>query len=105
MPSCTPAAAGSSTSSWGEVPPQQGGVIIPYLVSVAVRGGSGGVGANAANAASTSASSLTSASFGYADCLKWGYNSTIDIAGIKVSEAADILGLDLTQVRAARMRG
>jgi hypothetical protein len=80
------------------VPPAQGGVIIPYLVSVAVRGGSG-TAANAVNAAnSNSAASLTSASFGYADCLKWGYNSTIDVAGIKVSEAADILGLDLTQV-------
>ena len=39
-------------------------------------------------------------SFGYSSCLKWGYGGSIDVAAFNVQQAADVLGLDLTKVRA-----
>jgi hypothetical protein len=38
-------------------------------------------------------------SFGYSDCLKWGYNNSIQLAAFDAVQAADILGLDLARVR------
>lgn len=69
--------------SWGEVPPAQGGVIIPYL-------GSYNLTAGAVN--------RVGVSFGYSDCLKWGYADSIQLAAFDAVQAADVLGLDLTRV-------
>lgn len=79
--SATSAAGGS----WGEVPPAQGGVVIPYLGSY-----------NLSAAASTS--SKLGVSFGYSDCLKWGYSNDIQLAAFNAAQAADVLGLDLARV-------
>jgi hypothetical protein len=72
----------------GEIPTAQGGVVIPYLGSIELSG----------------SSTARSASFGYADCLKWGYRNSIMVAAFNASQAAGILGLDLTRVRVLRVR-
>ncbi|KAF8072527.1 hypothetical protein HT031_000187 [Scenedesmus sp. PABB004] len=76
----------STGSSWGEVPPAQGGVVVPYMGSYALDGG-GAAGAGG----------RPGASFGYADCLKWGYRDAIRLAAFDATQAADILGLDLAR--------
>jgi hypothetical protein len=75
-----------SGGSWGEVPPGQGGVVIPYLASydLVVKVGD---------------TNRFGVSFGYSDCLKWGYNNSIQLAAFDAVQAADILGLDLARVR------
>ena len=81
-----------SSGTWGEVPPQQGGVIIPYLVKVPIKAGTSN------QPGSPTSTSISSASFGFADCLKWGYNGTIDIAVLEMKKAASFLGVDLAEV-------
>jgi hypothetical protein len=88
----SPAADSVSSGTWGEIPPQQGGVIIPYLVKVPLKAGTTN------QPASQTSWSINTASFGYADCLKWGYNGTLDIAVVEVQKAATFLGLDIAQV-------
>jgi hypothetical protein len=59
-----------------------GGVIIPYLGTIDLTGVRPGKGAT----------------FGYSDCLKWGYDGTIKVAAFNATQAVGILGLDATQV-------
>lgn len=66
--------------AWGEVSTQSGGVIIPYLGSINLVTGARG------------------SSFGYSDCLKWGYEGSISVAAFNATQAVGILGLDLTRV-------
>lgn len=77
-------AAGAS-KAWGEVSPTTGGVVIPYLNAIDLTGLRPG----------------KTASFGYSDCLKWGYQDTIKVATFSATQAVGILGLDLTRVRSA----
>ncbi|KAF6263192.1 hypothetical protein COO60DRAFT_1635413 [Scenedesmus sp. NREL 46B-D3] len=70
--------------SWGEVPPGQGGVVIPYLASYDL-------------VATEGATNRFGVSFGYSDCLKWGYDNSIQLAAFDAVQAADILGLDLAR--------
>ncbi|GBF88369.1 hypothetical protein Rsub_01081 [Raphidocelis subcapitata] len=69
------------TGTWGEISPQQGGVVIPRLGKVWV---------------DDTGDALSGTSFGYSSCLKWGYAGSIDVAAFNVAQAADVLGLDLT---------
>jgi hypothetical protein len=64
------------------VSPTTGGVIIPYLNAIDLTGLRSG----------------KTASFGYSDCLKWGYQDSIKVAAFSATQAAGILGLDLTRV-------
>lgn len=77
--------------SWGEVAHAQGGVVVPYLDSYSLA--SGGISGG------SHGSSPTSPSFGYADCLKWGYDGSIQMVAFSAAQAADVLGLDLARVR------
>jgi hypothetical protein len=65
------------------VAPASGGVIIPFLSSIDLTGQVKGKGS----------------SFGYSDCLKWGYQGSIMVATFNATQAVGILGLDLTRVR------
>jgi hypothetical protein len=71
--------------AWSEVSTSAGGVIIPYLGTIDLTGVRPGKGA----------------SFGYSDCLKWGYEGTIKVAAFNATQAVGILGLDATRVRRA----
>lgn len=66
--------------AWSEVPSGSGGVIIPYLRTISL------------------INSRSSTSFGYSDCLKWGYDGSIKVAAFNATQAVGILGLDLTRV-------
>lgn len=72
-----------ATKAWGEVSPASGGVIIPYLGTIDLKGILPGQGV----------------SFGYSDCLKWGYQGSLTVVYFNVTQAVGILGLDLTRVR------
>jgi hypothetical protein len=61
-------------------------VVIPYLASYDL-------------VAKEGATTRFGVSFGYSDCLKWGYNNSIQLAAFDAVQAADILGLDLARVR------
>lgn len=85
--SSSPALPRCTGGSWGEVPPRQGGVVIPYLASYNLVGNS---------------TNRFGVSFGYSDCLKWGYENSIQLAAFDAVQAADILGLDLARVSQER---
>ena len=72
----------TGSKAWGEVAPAAGGVIIPYLGTIDLTGVRLGQGS----------------SFGYSDCLKWGYDGSIMVAAFNATQAVGILGLDLTRV-------
>jgi hypothetical protein len=61
-------------------------VVIPYLASYDL-------------VAPEGTASRFGVSFGYSDCLKWGYDNSIQLAAFDAVQAADILGLDLARVR------
>jgi hypothetical protein len=73
----------TGAKAWGEVSPSSGGVIIPYLSALDLTGARSG----------------RAPSFGYSDCLKWGYEDSIKVATFNATQAVGILGLDLTRVR------
>lgn len=62
--------------------PAAGGVIIPYLGTIDLTNTRPGQGY----------------SFGYSDCLKWGYEGSLLVAAFNATQAVGILGLDLTRV-------
>lgn len=82
---CCLSCRAGATKAWGEVSPASGGVIIPYLGTIDLRGILPGQGV----------------SFGYSDCLKWGYQGSLTVVYFNVTQAVGILGLDLTRVREA----
>jgi hypothetical protein len=59
-------------------------VVIPYLASY--------------DLVSNTTGSRFGVSFGYSDCLKWGYENSIQLAAFDAVQSADILGLDLARV-------
>lgn len=81
-----PSTLHAGTKAWGEVSPSSGGVIIPYLSAIDLTGTRTG----------------RVPSFGYSDCLKWGYEDSIKVATFNATQAVGILGLDLTRVSVRR---
>lgn len=81
-----PSTLHAGTKAWGEVSPSSAGVIIPYLSAIDLTGTRTG----------------RAPSFGYSDCLKWGYEDSIKVATFNATQAVGILGLDLTRVSVRR---